>query len=306
MKYTVYHIPSRTFPKNVTRLGDGIFCFRSNQTSVYSGLYINCVGLIIDIDKNINYFKVLTDFIVTLNVFRQEFTSIQWLSQLEYNKFIFNSDLEITEEIKLHLDETSDKIGYFEDFNDMQVHVIASIEVSFSFISVFNKLLPLQNDSFLYNSIGYLSINNSIAMTHSRIYENALLENAMLFQLFEALMTNHEKKYKDESKKCETCQRETKIGLTSRIDRFLTDIKLKNEILSKTIKTIANTRHKFFHSLGGRTRTEYINQTVKKIGNNHISLDDELKHTEGILSAHGIFKAVITTYLLNELLDKNP
>lgn len=163
--------------------------------------------------------------------------------------------------------------------------------------------MKLEHNSFLYNSLKYLGINNCIVMTNMRVYNNALMENAMLFQLFESLILDHEKTYEKVNQKCETCNRDIQLGIKKRIQRFVLDIGINNDSILKSINKIADTRHSFFHSLNGLSKLEYSENIIYKTNKNEMNLEDDLKHGQGVFMAQGLLKAIITIYLLNKLLN---
>ncbi len=304
MNLIILHIPTRTIVNEPTKLCDGIFCFHSKFLDDTLGLYSQKMGLIIDIDTHTNYQRIISDFITTLNIIRQEYVAIQWLSKLDYNTHIVNSNLSILEQIEL-LKFGENREMDLDDLDRLQLHIVGDNSTELSFIDIFNELIKQESNSFVYNSLQYLAISNSIIMTSNRIYDNALFENALLFQIFEAIMLNHEKKIIEDIKQCECCKRSVRIGLNKRIERFLADIQITESIIIKTIKVIANSRHKFFHSLAGLTGIEHSNLAFSKVPDNYLSYEDELKHADGSYQGKSVLKKIIIFYLLDRLHRNN-
>jgi hypothetical protein len=298
------NIPSRTILKDSVIIQDGIYCFHSKIINESLGIHGQCIGLLIDLDLHNNYQRILSDFVTTLNIFRQEHVAIQWLSQLNYKDFFISSDQEISKYIDSHKNISERKM-YLEDLNSLQVQIVGNNSIHYSFIDVFNKLVQLDKNEFIHNSLKYLAITNPIIMTSNRVYDNAFFENALLFQLFEAIMVNHEKKYTDETKICNECKKQTRIGLKSRIDRFLKDMEITDANIIKAVKVIAETRHKFFHSLTGLSQKDHSDAAFSKVADNYLSFEDELKHADGTFLGKGVLKQIVTIYLVERLLSNN-
>lgn len=304
MNYIILHIPTRTIVQEPTNLCDGIFCFHSKFFDESLGLYSQKMGLIIDLDKHINYQRIISDFITTLNVIRQEYLAIQWLSRLDYTTHIVNSELSILEHIEL-LKYCGERKLMLDDLRGLQLHLVCDNYTELSFIDIFNELVEQETNSFIYNALKYLAVSNSIIMTSNRVYDNALFENALLFQIFEAIMVNYEKKYIEENKQCEYCERSIKIGLNKRIHRFLHDIQITDPLIIKSIRVIANSRHKFFHSLAGLTGIEHSNLAFSKVPDNYLSFENELKHADATFLGKGVLRRIITLYLVDRLQRRN-
>jgi|TARA_B110000211_G_C14055501_1_gene543124 hypothetical protein len=304
MKYAIYYIPSTTFPKEKTTLTDGIICFKSNVKNDISVRYSNCTGLIISIDKHPNYFELLTNYVIAINLFRQEHVAVQWLSHL-------NKDINIVEISDENLDQyiqskryTEDrKFAYDEDYSDMEVHLIVRPVIKFSFIEIFNKVLKLEKDSFLDQTTRYLAINDSLIMTTNRIFDNALFKNATLFQIFESIMNEHEPVLKKEARFCDECKRPINQGLNKRINRFLKNKGIDQPEISKAIIKIAETRHKFFHSLKGKSHMRYATEILGEKTSGEISIKEEMKDGDGVFTQVHVLKAVVSIILLDELIN---
>lgn len=302
MKIIHVNIPSRTILKNTVKIQDGIYCFHSKIVNSSLGIHGQCIGLIIDIDIHSNYQRILSDFVTSLNIFRQEHIAIQWLSKLNYNEFIISSEEEIYKYIDSYKNNSERNI-FMEDLSNLQVQIVGNNSLHYSFIDVFNNLVKLDNNEFIYNSLKYLAITNPIIMTSNRVYDNAFFENALLFQLFEAIMVNHEKNYREESKVCSECKKQIRIGLNSRIDRFLNDMGITDSNIIKAVKVIAQTRHKFFHSLAGLSQKDHSDKVFANMTDNFLSFEDEIKHADGTFLGKGVLKQIITIFLLEQLLS---
>lgn len=296
-------IPSRIIIEKQIKFQDGIFCFNSKKEKALD-FYCHYIGLIIDIDLHSNYSRVISEFVTTLNIFRQEYVAIQWLSNLNYNQFIVNTNQDIFEYIHAHQNNIIEYICT-ENFDRFQVQILGNSSIYYSFIDVFNELVKINKDSFIHNSLSYLAISNSIIMTTNRVYDNVFFENSLLFQLFEAIMSNYESKYTCEIRSCGECKKEIKIGLNMRIERFLKEIKVIDPKYIKAVKVLAKTRHKFFHSLHGLSQKDHFEKVIQEVGNNFISFNDELTYAGGAMLGKGILKQIITTYLLENLLTKD-
>lgn len=285
-------------------LQSGICCFPAKTITESTDLYNCYIGLVIDIELHKNYQRIVSDFITTLNIFRSEYIAIHWLSRLNYKDLVMSTDLSLSNYI-LPFQLDSDSKLHSEQLDKLQVHSVVSNSITFSFVEVFNAMIKLDKNDFVHNSIQYLAITNPIIMTFNRVYDNALFENALIFQLFEAIMVNHEKRFNDETKICSKCKKETRIGLKSRIDRFLKDLEITDSLIIKAVKVIAGTRHKFLHSLSGLPLLDHSDQAFSKMEDNYLSFNDELKHAEGTFLGKGVLKIIITTYLIERLLSEN-
>ena len=301
MKYACYHIPSYTFPKKVIELRDGVICFKSKNEISFFSKDINCIALIIDIDKNPDYERVVLEFITTLNIFRYEYTSVQWLSQTDLKKGI--KELELSNFIKENQLSPIDEYYYNEDFNDMEFHLIVYPRQNESFIKVFNKLLGLDSNTFLHRAIRFLAITISLKVTASKLFDNELMENSMLYQLLESMVTEYAPLSEEASKVCKSCNRPSNPSMNKRMIDFLKTKNQDSEDTIKMIKVIGGTRNKYFHALKGKSLSEYIDLVVKKVGKNNISFNEDLKYGDGANLGKHLLKAVLTYILVIELLE---
>lgn len=295
-------IPTRTYLGNTVKLQEGIYCFRSNSDRDETDIYCNKIGVIIDINKFPNYSRPIIDFITILNVFRQEYVALNWLSRIDYKSHIKEIDGTIEEYISSFHVPVEDN-HFTDDLNEFQIQTVATNQIHYSVIEVFNHFLQLDSGSFFYNSFKFLAATSASILNANRIYDNVYYENAILFQLFEATMLNYEKRFKEEPKSCETCKKSIKMGLNRRIDRFMNYLQVTDHNHIKVVKVIAETRHKFFHSLSGLPTKEYTDIAFSKSVDNYISLEDELKYAEGTLLGKRILKQILILYLTDNILN---
>lgn len=297
MTYIAYHFPTRTFPKEITEIREGFYAFRSNTINENNALYSGSTCLIIDtnIYKN-EYLNLVIDYITILNVFRQEFVSVQWLNHIHNNKL--ETFTNFNEYVDIHLKEEK-SFGDEEDFRNMEVWVLTN-EMRYSFIDVLNSFINLKIESFEKRTIQFLAINNPIIMTTNKIFDNALFESAMLIQTFEAILNEYYPILIEDEGLCANCNRKSYPGLRNRTKVFLESKNyIQKDTKSALIQLIEN-RNTFFHYLKGKTHIQYVEQTVEKTGRNDISFKNEIEYANGIIQAPSILKYII----IKEMFDK--
>lgn len=301
-QFSYYTIPSRTFPESLTELGQGIYCFKSNAKSDINALYKNCVGLLIDTSINQNYFEVLCNYIVSVNLFRQEHIAIQWLANLNKEDYLININKNDVKNFILNNSSEDKNFVYVEDYNEIVIHLVSKNDLKYSFIEVFQKFSKLEKNSFLDNTLRYLAINFCLISTTQILYDNALFQNSTLFQIFETILNEFEPITPEQRDYCVKCERQITPGLKKRITNFLENRDLNHKDISSAILKVAETRHKFFHNLKGKSSTDYINAIIANQDDNFISYEKELNEADAILLGVGLLKTVITSILIDELI----
>jgi len=309
MAYYIFHIPSTTFPIGLTRIKDSIFCFPSKELNTFSDyeLHHHCLCLAIDVESDSEAMKIIKDFIIVLNIFHQEDSAIKWFSGLSIKSHAAVNDSIDNIYSQYRTDEKF--FGYFDDFNNMPLHLFIPTHPKFSFIEVFNKLSELSESDFVYKSLSFLAIINPVRMFTQRLFDNALLENSMHFQLFESIMNELDPNKNDLQIICPACNSVKQRGINKRIDDFFNldeykTIRDKQDFIASA-KKIARTRHKFSHNLEGRSAIEYDNDMIATLGyNTTFYLKEDIKYREGIFQAKGNMKTLNTIILIDKLLNK--
>jgi hypothetical protein len=180
----------------------------------------------------------------------------------------------------------------------------------YSFIETFNRLHNITETDFLYKSLSYLAVVNPIMMITQKIFNNALFENTLQFQLFESIMKEYDTTPKVKTKPCLTCDYTKQKGLSQRIDDFFNldeykSLKSKTEIVA-SIKAIAKSRHIFSHKLEGKSHKAYYEEDLApNLGSDStFYLKDDIKYAHGTLTAIHTIKSVNTLILIGKLFDK--
>lgn len=308
MAYFIFNVPSTSFPNEFTKISDTVFCFPSKHrnTNTDYDMHSYCICIVISFDSEISVLKKLKDFIIILNLFRQEHEAIRWFSGIDIKKQIFIKDS--IENIYAE-NRAEEQIGFYhDDFEDMPIHIISYPHPRVSFIKAYNNLINIPESDFLYKSLCYLAIIHPIQMFINKVYNNALFQNAMLFQLFESIMKAYDSTPITEDKKCPTCRRAITKGTKQRIGNFLSQFEFKDDdtkaIFINSAKTLVKSRNAFFHSLEGKTISEYYIEMESLIGlDKTIYLKEDMKHGYGVFNAVHNIKTINTMILLEKLLN---
>ena len=307
MTFYVFHIPSRTYPKEFTKIQDNFFCFPSKIVNPELGSYCGCLCSLIVSETEEEVKKKLKDFLITLNVFHYEYQSIRWFSAINLKSCI--TKCESIEEIYCEFKSQNVISGLIFDFNKMPVHTPTMINYSLSFIDVYRKLSALEERSYLYLAFSFLSIIHPTIMNTNRIFENALFENSLQFQLFESIMKQYDTT--PEAKEiCSECKKVKQRGISRRILDFFElenyrNIGDKQDVI-KAVKKIAETRHKFLHALAGKSLMEYYYEDIEpNVGAGATTyLKEDIKYGEGTNQAVWIVKTLNTLILLDKLMEE--
>ncbi len=306
MSFYLFHIPSRTNTKEITKIQDNFFCFPSKVVNPELGSYCSCLCALILAGDNSDVKKKLKNLIITLNVFHYEFQSVRWFSNIHIESCIinYNSIEEIYSEFK---SEKMPSGGYFNFYN-MPIHTPTMINYSLSFIDVYQKLSALEEKSYLYQAFSFLSIINPIIMHTNRIFNNALFENSLQFQLFESIMKQYDTT--PEAKEiCTECKKVKQRGINRRILDFFELENYRNigdkEDVIKAVKKVAETRHKFLHALEGKSLMEYYYEDIEpNVGAGATTyLKEDIKYGDGTSQAVWIMKTLNTLILLDKLME---
>lgn len=298
MQYFLYFIPLHTFPSETVKLNKDIFVFASNRQSGIKGVYNNCLCLgISQKSTEKERMKMLKEFIVAINIFRSEWVAIQWLSTLQINSGELVKNIQ---EAKKKYLSSKDLNRHNDEFVDLKVHSIVLKSYSRSLITVFNKLLKLEITNFIYQGVHYLSSIDAMKMTINRVFGNALLEQTLLFQLFEAIMTNYEDPSIRNKVACEKCGSQRGGSISQRIDIFLKE----NPELVPYFKRGALSRHKFSHALAGRSLLDY-HKPLSKNDKTATEINAyDLKGGDGVIYSVHFIRAYLTIFLIEKLLSK--
>lgn len=323
MKILLAEFPCRRRPKNVIYVNDGLAIFPSKKQVINpKGLYANCIGLALKIDSQIDADKVLSDFIVTLNLFGQEYPSIIWLSELDSKEIIIDTSEGFSKVVteKTDTDTMNDFINV--DFNRLHVQILVVNRFHYSFTDVFKAIINLNHDSFDYQCLKYFSIINPIVMITNKVYRNELMENALIFPILESIiLTYHNFGMRKDKRQNSIIEKirlwllkklaspnwkvspTENIGLNTKIKLFLTHIGVKDSDVYDLIVAVGTSRHAFFHSLNDegykKSFTEYIKKT-NVIDNKA----DSKKIGYGTVRGKYVLKSIIILYIFDRLAIK--
>ncbi len=299
MRYHSYHIPTLTFPNELTTIRKGIFAFKSKERLNHFHRYSHTTCIVVDSQIHSDSFSFIKDYILILNIFRQEHASVQWYSQFNKNETDTFEDFD--KYFENHFENPEKPIAHIENLYSMELHLLINHRDKYPFIDILNKFSELDSESFIKKCIQFISIANPIIMTTNRIYDNALFESAMLFQAFEAILNEFYPVTESNNEICLECKKNNSVGIRTRTKIFLKSQGLfSKEIISAMMKIVAN-RNKFFHQLKGKTHIQYTNEAVDKIGDNYISFENEIKYADATIQTPSILKLIIIKILFDKL-----
>jgi hypothetical protein len=310
MAYYVFHLPSRTIPNRLTEINKSVYCFPSKEKipTLEHTITFSCLCLVINADDDKKVIKVLKDFTIVQNIFGQNhhlLTRFSVISLSEYEKV--NDSIENI--YSLYKSDIRYIMTHF-DYNKLPL-LLWFNQPEYSFIEVFNKLHGLLESDFIYKSLSYLSIINPIIMITNRIYDNALLENALQFQLFESIMSKYDTAPTAKASICPTCKHRKQKGTNKRIDDFFNlenhnSLKFKSEFVA-SVKAVAKSRHIFSHKLEGKSHNAYYEEDIEpNLGTDKtIYLKEDIKYAHGSSQAVQNVKALNVLFLIDKLLNTN-
>lgn len=311
MAYYIFHIPSKTHPKELTKINESVYCFSSKEINIFSDFEVHqyCICLVVNAESDTKVKKAIKDFIITLNIFHQNQGAIRWFSEMFLPKHLTIDDS--IENIYFQYRNPIELPIFFSfDFNEMEIHFFSLYRPKFSFIELYNKLTELPESDFIYKSLSFLAIINPITMFTHNIFDNALLENTLQFQLFETIMNEYNPESKELQSICPKCKRKNGRGINKRIEDFLNMEKFKSPedkiAFIKSAKKVAATRHKFSHRLEGKSHTAYHEENIiPNLGSGcTIYLKEDIEYCDGTIQAVNNVKILNTVILLDKLLQK--